>query len=211
MRLVIAYNVIMYPTAIFLFVVVVRRVWRVWSALSKAERLPENEVQTARRRALRLPRFIAGLTAFGWFPGGFIFPLALMLSTPPLSFEVASHFLVSFCLSGLIALAYSLCGVEFVVLRGLYPALWRDAQDFTATARQELLSVHQQLNRIATLAVSIPLLATSVFFLFGNVASNSFRIIGFSLTLLGWLGFIVTNAVTNHLSRVLVAITNTKD
>jgi eukaryotic-like serine/threonine-protein kinase len=209
MRLVASYNAIIYPVAIFIFVFVVRRVWRTWHALSNAERLPEGEVQLARRRALRLPRFIAGLTAFGWFPGGVIFPLAIKLTAPPLDFQVAAHFVVSFCLSGLIALAYSLCGVEYVVLRGLYPGLWRDAHDFTETARKELLPVHRQLNRIEYLAVSIPLVAAIVFVMIGD--AHTTRAMAAALIFLGFLGFHFTSVIRNNLSRVLVALTNTKE
>jgi serine/threonine protein kinase len=211
MRLVAWYNAIVYPVAIIVFVVVVRRVSRTWRALSTAARIPEGEVQIARRRALRLPRFIALLTAFGWFPGSVLFPLLLQLTAPAVKFEVAAHFLVSFCLSGLIALAYSLCGVEFVVLRVLYPGLWRDAQNFTDTARMELAPVSLQLNRIELLAVSIPLIAAVVFLMLGNASTISFRMMVAALIVLGIMGFHVTSTVTNHLSRVLVAITNTKD
>jgi hypothetical protein len=38
-----------------------------------------------------------------------------------------------------------------------------------------------------------------------------FRAIATSLIVLGILGFHFTSAVTNHLSRVVVALTNTKD
>jgi serine/threonine protein kinase len=211
MRLVAGYNAVIYPIAILVFVVVVRRVSRTWRALSTAARIPEGEVQIARRRSLRLPRFIALLTAFGWFPGGVLFPLLLQLTTPPVEFEVAAHFLVSFCLSGLIALAYSLCGVEFVVLRVLYPGLWRDAQNFTETARKELAPVSAQLNRIELLAVSIPLIAAIVFLMLGNASTISFRMMVAALIVLGIMGFHVTSTITNHLSRVVVAITNAKD
>jgi hypothetical protein len=211
MRLVAGYNAVIYPIAILVFVVVVRRVSRTWRALSTAARIPEGEVQIARRRSLRLPRFIALLTAFGWFPGGVLFPLLLQLTTPPVEFEVAAHFLVSFCLSGLIALAYSLCGIEFIVLRVLYPGLWRDAQNFTETARKELAPVSAQLNRIELLAVSIPLIAAIVFLMLGNASTISFRMMVAALIVLGIMGFHVTSTITNHLSRVVVAITNAKD
>jgi hypothetical protein len=211
MRLVAGYNAIIYPIAIIVFVIVVRRVWRVWNGLATAARIPEGDVQTARRRALKLPRFIAGLTVFGWFPGGIIFPVTIMLTTPPLDFNVAAHFLVSFWLSGLIALAYSLCGVEFVVLRGLYPGLWRDAQNFTAAARQELAPVHKQLNRIEILAVLIPLLAAIVFVMLGDADSFTFRLMVGALIILGMFGFYFTTTIANNLSRVLVALTNTKE
>lgn len=214
-QLVNIYNAIVYPIAVVVFVIVVRRVWRTWNALQSGERLPEGEVQIARRKALRLPRWIAALTAFGWFPGGFLFPLVITLRTPFLDFDYAAHFLASFCLSGLIAMAYSLCGVEFVVLRALYPGLWRDAQNFTETARHELRKTHKQLIRIQTVAILIPLAAAIVFVMLGNTASDgakiTFRGMVAALIVLGILGFHTTGAVTNNLSRVLVALTNPKD
>ena len=210
MLLVGVYNAIVYPIAIVVFVVVVRRVWKVWNALASGERIPEGQVQEARRRALKLPRLIAGLVAFGWFPGGVIFPLTIALTAPHLDFELAAHFLVSFWLSGLIALAYSLCGVEYVVLRGLYPGLWRDAQNFTETSRQELAPVYRQLNRIEALAVIIPLLAAIVFVAFGTV-SVTFRLMVGLLIFLGIVGLFFTTTIANNLLRVLVALTNTKE
>ncbi len=209
-QLVFGYNAIVYPLAILAFVLAVWPVWRCWNALTGAVRLAECEVTAARQRALRLPRWIAALTALGWFPGGFIFPVAIQLTTG-LEFSIAAHFVASFCLSGLIALAYSLCGVEFVVLRGLYPGLWRDAQRFTETARSELAPVSRQLGRIELLAVLIPLVAAMMMLIFGRVDNKTFRPLLLSLIMLGMLGFHITSAITRNLSRVLVALTNTKE
>ncbi len=105
-----------------------------------------------------------------------------------------------------------MCGVQFVVMRGFYPVLWDDARNFTDTARQELLPVHKQLNRVELFAVLIPLVAAIVFLMFGELKTDdAFRVIATSLIVLGILGFHFTSAVTNHLSRVIVALTNTKD
>jgi hypothetical protein len=169
-------------------------------------------VQEARRQALRLPRRIALLNAFGWFPGGILFPLIISWTTTTLPLQTYIHFVVSFCLSGLVALSYSLCGVEFVVLRGLYPGLWQNANKFSEQARQELAPVYSQLNRIELFAVSIPLISALLFLLLTDDASNSaFKNIVATLIVLGIMGFHFTSAVVNHLTRVLVALTNTKD
>jgi eukaryotic-like serine/threonine-protein kinase len=203
-RLVNGYNAIVYPIAIVAFVLIVRPVWKCWNELSSAARLEEGEVKTARRRALRLPRWIAGLTALGWFPGGFLFPALI----PGVSREVVAHFVASFCLSGLIALAYSLCGVEFVVLRVLYPGLWRDVRNFNQVARAELAPVHGQLNRIEILAGSIPLIAAILtLFLLSNA---TMKILVAALIVLGMIGARITSAITRHMSQVIVAFTNTK-
>ncbi|HVT26439.1 MAG TPA: serine/threonine-protein kinase, partial [Lacipirellulaceae bacterium] len=90
-RLVLAYNAIVYPLAILAFILAVRPVWQCWNALSQAHRLPDCDLKQARQRALRLPRFIAVLTALGWFPGGILFPLVILL-TSGLDFSLAAHF-----------------------------------------------------------------------------------------------------------------------
>jgi eukaryotic-like serine/threonine-protein kinase len=209
-QLVIGYNAIVYPLAIIAFILAVWPVWQCWNKLAGASPVVEGEVESARRRALRLPRFIAILTAVGWFPGGFLFPLAIALKTPRLEFDVAVHFVASFCLSGLIALAYSLCGVEFVVLRGLYPALWRDARNFRETARRELAPVSRQLVRIELLAVSIPLVAAMFIVFSSETVSVTFKALVAALIVLGIFGFHITSAITQSLSRVIVALTGAK-
>src|SRR2546430_6661621 len=90
--------------------------------------------------------------------------------------SLACHFVASFVLSGMIALAYSLCGVEFVVLRGLYPGLWRDVRHFTAVAREELAPVHRHLNWIELLAGAIPLVAATLVVVLGSGSNMAFRL-----------------------------------
>ncbi|HVT26853.1 MAG TPA: hypothetical protein VHE81_02435, partial [Lacipirellulaceae bacterium] len=119
-------------------------------------------------------------------------------------------FFISFFLSGLIALAYSLCGVEFVVLRGLYPGMWCDAQSFTTVVRDELAPAGAQLNRTELLAVLIPLLAAIFMLVLGNAANMTLRFLVTALIILGMMGFHVTSKITRHLSQVIVALTNTK-
>jgi hypothetical protein len=210
-KLVIGYNVIVYPFGIAMLVSTVYPVWRCWRALARAELLPLGEVEKARRKALQLPRWAAIITAIGWFPGGFLFPLLISIFEPYLGPDIAAHFIASFCLSGLIALAYSLCGVEFIVLRVLYPGMWRNARAFGDTARRELAPVATHLRWIGRLAVAIPLLtAISTLLLGGDVANSTFRWLVIGLIVLGFLGSIVASGVTRGLSQVVVALTSTK-
>jgi serine/threonine protein kinase len=210
-KLVIGYNAIVYPLGIAMLVATVYPVWRCWRALARAKLLPIGDVQRARRQALRLPRWAAVIVAIGWFPGGFLFPLLISVFEPPLEPHVAAHFIASFCLSGLIALAYSLCGVEFVVLRVLYPGMWRNTRLFSDTARRELAPVATHLRWIQRLAVAIPLLgAMATLALGGEKANDTFRWLLFGLTALGLLGSIVAAGVTRGLSQVVVTLTSTK-
>ncbi len=203
------YNAIVYPAAIVAFILAVVPIVRTWKALSNAERLDEGEVQAARQRALGMPWFIAALTAIGWFPGGFLFPFVIWKTTG-LEMSLAYHFVASFVLSGMIALAYSLCGVEFVVLRALYLGLWRDARHFTAVARNELSPVQFHLTLIEWLAYFIPLIAAMSVLLLGAESNFTFRLLVAALIVLGMFGSLVAGAITRHLSRVIVALTKLK-
>jgi eukaryotic-like serine/threonine-protein kinase len=123
---------------------------------------------------------------------------------------LAAHFFASFYLSGLIALAYSLCGVEFVVLRALYPGMWRNARGFTDTARQELAPVTKHLIWTQLLAVSIPLVAVLLLVVGGDADNSTFRALVAGLIFLSIIGFVIAIAVTRGLSQVIVALTSTK-
>jgi hypothetical protein len=207
-QLVIAYNVLIYPLAVVLFVRAVYPVWRCWNALSGTEALSDGEVEAARRQALRLPWWIAVLTALGWFPGGVLFPLVIHLVESPLPPEIWGHFVASFWMSGLIALAYSLCGVEFILLRVLYPGMWRNARGFTEVARRELAPVSKQLGRVQLLAGSIPLVAAVVMLFLGD--SANFRMLVTGLILLGMAGFQLASLVTRELTQVVVTLSGAK-
>jgi len=210
-KLVVGYNLIVYPLGIAMLLSTVLPVWRCWRALARGKSLPAGDVAQARRKALRLPRWTAIIVAVGWFPGGFLFPLLIHLIEPPLDPVIAAHFIASFCLSGMIALAYTLCGVEFVVLRVLYPGLWRNARGFSDTSRRELAPVGTHLRWIQRLAVAIPLLAAmATLALGGDKADDAFRWLLFGLTALGLFGSMVASGVTRGLSQVVVTLSSMK-
>jgi serine/threonine protein kinase len=210
-RVMIGYNAMVYPIAVALFVRAVWPVWRCWRSLSGSGPLTDEQVETARQKALHLPQWISALTMLGWFPGGVLFPLAIDFAAPDLDWHVYAHFFVSFTLSGLIALAYSLCGAQFVVLRALYPGMWRNVRAFGATVRRELEPVPARLSSIQFLAVSIPLVAAIVLLgLAGDPSQVVFRGLVIGLIFLGIVGFMVASAAVRELSEVVVAMTSTR-
>ena len=158
-KLVLGYNVVIYPLALWLGWRILRPVWRCWRALAGSQRIDSHDVAAARRRALQLPVWAAGLAGLGWLPGGLLFPTLIDAWQGDVGWTVYAHFLVSFTLSGLIALAYSYCGVHYVVLRVLYPSMWLNPGGFEAQARQELRRVPLRQSLIPHLATSIPVLA----------------------------------------------------
>jgi serine/threonine protein kinase len=221
-QLVIGYNAVAYPILVVVLVLVIRPVWRGWNALASGESLADEEVQSARRQALRLPRWIAALTALGWFPGGVLFPLVINAQAERLDAGIFWHFITSFCLSGLIALAYSLCGAQFIVLRVLYPGMWSDAGGFRETAQRELAPMAARLGRIQLLAGSIPLIAavlflTAIRYELSHAMNEATRrhliylvYLAAGLIVLGLFGYHVASAVIRSLSKLVVALTSTK-
>ncbi|HEY2895145.1 MAG TPA: hypothetical protein VGJ16_13055, partial [Pirellulales bacterium] len=212
MRLVNFYNAVAYPIAVAIFVWVVFRVRHRWVEMHGKMPLLRGEVEEGRRKALRLPLWVAGLVAAAWLPGGFIFPAIIAWrSSTHLDAQVWGHFFVSFSLSCLIALAYSLCGSQFVVERALYPRMWDDVRDFTTTTRRELASMPRRLFWIQFLAGSIPLLAAVLWLILGTMENHpALRFLVAGLIFLGWFGYQLATRVTRHLTDTAAALTGIK-
>jgi hypothetical protein len=165
-------------------------------------------VQSARRRALTLPIWATVLSCAGWLPGGIFFPTAISLLAGPVPAVDFGHFLVSFAVSGLIAMTYSFFGVEFVVLRALYPHLWTDARDFRTCAADELRSHDKRLRLFQLLAGLIPVVGAALLVCSGPEHFNlSFRLLVTGLLALGLAGFGLAIVVSATLGRILATMT----
>jgi serine/threonine protein kinase len=211
-RMVNGYNPAAYSVLSALFAWTVLRVRRQWKAMHGTARLPAGQVAEARRQALDLPLWVAGLTSFGWLPGGVLFPAIISWGTAtPLSWEIWGHFIASFTLSWLIALAYSLCGSQFIVERALYPRMWDDVRDFTGTARRELAPTATRLWWIQLMAGSIPLLAAVLWLVLGTTENHpAFRYLVAGLIILGGFGYQLATRVTRSLTDTAIALTGLK-
>jgi hypothetical protein len=209
MRLVTIYNLAMYPIALALFAWAFFPVRRAWRDMHGTTPLVTGRVTAARNQALRLPLWVAGLTAAGWLPGGLLFPAVISARTSILEPEAWMHFIASFTLSCLIALAYSLCGSQFVIQRALYPRMWDDVRHFTAVARKELAPMAARLVWIQRLAGSALIAAILVL---GTSRDTLwvFRGLVIGLILLGMFGYQLATRVTRSLTDIVIALTGTK-
>lgn len=201
--LVMVYNVFAYPLMVLTGIIVVRRVMvgREW--LRRRADLPAPTAERIRRQALALPGWCVALSALGWFPGGVLFPLGLDADA-----DVSRHFLFSFLLSGLIALTYSYFGVQFVVLRLLYPQLWSDPANARQHARRELAHAAWFLLVFQILAGLIPLAGAGLLIVVApDQLTFSFRVLAVGLIALGVAGFGLATMVRNRLDRVLMRLT----
>ncbi|QDU91244.1 Serine/threonine-protein kinase PknH [Pirellulimonas nuda] len=175
-RLAFAYNLLAYPVLLGVSALVLSRVYLPWRKLESAEPADDRAIALARARALRLPLWMLAIAAAGWLPGGVIFPLAINHFQPPLEPGVFFHFTVSFTLSGLVAVAYSFCGLQYLVLRVLYPRFWSDATGFHAKARQELRGAGWRVALVQWLAGSVPLAAA--LFVFDTTLGKALVLLG---------------------------------
>jgi serine/threonine protein kinase len=212
-RLVLAYNVVAYPVCLVILACLMLPIRSVWQRLERSAPLDACAVEGARRRALRLPRWAVVLSCFGWLPGGLLFPLGLRyLSTAPVGFEVYGHFLISFTVSGLIALTYSFLVIQFLVLRVLYPRLWIEAGDMQPTARAELRGIDRRLALFPFVAALIPLAGALLMICVGPDPSfrgedyQTFRLLVTALIALGMTGLGVAIGVTSLLRRTVAVL-----
>jgi serine/threonine protein kinase len=206
-RLVVGYNLVVYPLALAIIYYLIAPIVRLWRKLGRGEKTPNDQIHGIRRRLLSLPMWAVGLSCLGWLPGGYLFPLGLAVFAGPISYRTFSHFLLSFTISGLIALTYSFFGVQTVVLRAMYPELWQDGRGFRETAAAELERVGGRLRFFQFQAGLIPLAGAILLLSVGpEQFTFSFRFLVTGLITLGMLGFGVTLLASSRLSQTLTAL-----
>jgi serine/threonine protein kinase len=211
-RLVVGYNLVIYPLCLGLLLWMVFPIVRGWRLLSRPDPPDTERIEHTRARALRLPGWCVALSCLGWLPGGIVFPLGLSLLAPPVSGVVFGHFLLSFTISCLIALTYTLFGVQYVVVRILYPRLLGDPAGAVATAREELHGLRRRLGWFQFFAVLIPIIGAALMVCVGPgqlspTGYGPFRLLVTALLGLGMVGLGVAVAVSGVLGETLHALT----
>jgi hypothetical protein len=211
---VLGYNLITYSLALILVFWLINPIVRTWRRLRRSEPVPEQELAAVRRRLLSVPGWTVGLSCAGWLPGGLLFPLGIHFFSEPLALSDWGHFLVSFTISGLIALTYCYLAVDFLVLRVIYPRMWTDPQNLRATLREEMGERTVPLRRVQLLAGSIPLAGALLMVGVGPESfaageSRPFRVLLTMLIALGMLGFGVAVFVTTQLNQIVAALLQT--
>jgi serine/threonine protein kinase len=208
LRLVLAYNLIVYPFCLWACYHLVTPVWRAWKAGQGDSRLCQDPSWT-RRRVLSLPLWMVALACVGWLPGGVLFPALISYFDVPLEAGLFGRFFISFTLSGLIAITYSFFGLEFVALRVLYPSCWPNVRDVQQVIGQEIRPHDVRLKVFQLLAGVIPLAGAFLLVAVGTEASGgrSFRLLLIGLIVLGMVGFGVAMWVNQVLSQTLAVLT----
>ena len=211
-RLVLAYNLVAYPLGLWVLYRLVAAPFRIWDKFARLGPVEEAAVGRVRRGVLTWPRWMLTMSCLCWLPGGVLFPLGIYLWAGPLSPAVFGHFVISFTISGLIALTYSFCGVEYVVLRVLYPRLWSDPRQLDRRIASELGAIMTRLQLMPWLAGSIPLSAAMLMVVGGAAfaESLSYRLLVAALIMLGMAGFGLAVRANNLLRETLAVFLRTR-
>jgi serine/threonine protein kinase len=214
--IIVLYNAVCWPVCLGIVIRLALPVWRAWKLLSQAgsgsslTQASSATIDDARRRALHLPDLCVALASLGWLTGGVVFPLALHWWVGPLAPIYFGRFLFSFTLSGLIAVTYSVLGLEYVIYRVLYPSMWLDARQMRQTARSELDPEEGRLAVLQFLAVLIPLAGAALMIGVGEDISQqstrTFRGLVTALLGLGMLGLGLALWTARQLRETMRAI-----
>lgn len=139
---------------------------------------------TTRRGALTFGRTAILLGLLGWIPGAIMFPTVIDCVTGTVTLAIYGHFAVSFVLSALVGIVYSFIGVQFVVLRGLYPFLHHPDTFDRAAVRAEVARATRLLGPFLVLATLIPLAGAILLV----VTAGETMTVGFRLMTVGLIG-----------------------
>jgi eukaryotic-like serine/threonine-protein kinase len=187
-RITASYNTLIWIVCVAWGVRLLRRFHRERLELLAGRRIGEAAGQV-RRDTLRFG-YRGNFFAFvGWVPGAILFPTLLHVLDGPLPAHDFAHFLISFALSGLVGMVYSYYGIQFVILRAVYPHVG-DPDTFDADrARDELARGTRWLEPFLVLATLIPLTGAILLIAFADgIMSREFRWLVAGLIVLGMGG-----------------------
>lgn len=198
-KLVLYYNAVLYPVCIAVFVVAILPLRNLDAAQSSP---------LFRKRILRLPLWISVISSLGWIPGAFLFPYFLESEGIALGSEIWAHFFISFSLSWLIALCYSVLFTQSITVRALYPRLIVAEKNPIAAAKTELASVTFRMRAMQVLTVFIPLAAASLIIFVGPESFlpeeyDHFRYLVVTILFLGVLGAFFANVTVHRTIRAV--------
>lgn len=199
----VAYNLIAYPVlaglSVWLFVKLAR-------GLVRLNGLSGPGVDALRGRARRIAAQSALFGALGWFPGALAFPLAIDLLAGPVPWQVYAHFATSFALAGIIGVAFSYLGIQFVVFRALLPRLGNPDAHAPAARWAEVRPLTAYFGPAVALACAVPLVgAVLLLTLETGFMSFEFRLLVVALIALGAGGVLLAEGVARG-CRELAAV-----
>ncbi len=201
-RLVLAYNVTLYPLCVGLCLWMVAPIFLWWRRGRNTLAADDDRLAGLRRRVMKWPFHVMSIALLGWMPGALWFPWGLnSWAAESLSWSVIIHLKISVILSGLIALTYSASGVSYLATSVFYPKLWENPAGFREQAARDVRPLRSLLRVIPFLAGAIPLVGASLLITSStdDYSKNelfTFKVLTTGLIFLGMLGFQLAVTVT---------------
>lgn len=167
-----------------------------------------------RQHALRLPYWGVLISTLGWVPGAVLFPVVLSREGD-LPALIHTHLIVSFAVSYLISLSYSLLIHQLVVLQFIYPRFWLGEHHIPSRADSELRTV-PKLARIAAICTGmIPLIGAILLVFMGPNDFSPTQYQGFRTLVSLLIGFGITGvflalSLSTRINRLHAAMTEPK-
>jgi eukaryotic-like serine/threonine-protein kinase len=207
--LVCAYNVVVYPAAIYLISSKLNGVLKYLRNPPRSTKKDAPSMETIRGRILDLPLWVVAAVTMGWMPGSIFFPAAIHAGTGPIARNVFGHFFVSFTLSWLIALTYSFLFVQFFLLRAFYPKFWYGSANIRETARRELAVLKPTLKLFPYMAGFVPLIGAILLIVIGPGPAHlgTYRLLVGGLIGLGMLGLWLALGASHLIGQTITALT----
>jgi adenylate cyclase len=134
----IAYNAVIYPLAIWLWVRLVYSLRPSFQTLANGGTIPADELERVQRRVVNLPWWGALLSAIAWLGCIPVFLLSLATVGHALDPLLLWHFPISIVISTLIAVTHGIFFIEAISYRELFPVFFRDSRASLSTGRLAL-------------------------------------------------------------------------
>lgn len=122
------YNALVYPLATAVWVRAVFAMRKVYAASLDSPPPDTPEVEQARRRAINLPWWAAGISSLGWFGTIPVLFIAVYTKGEPVDPRFIAHLPISVLIAALIATTHGFFLVEMLTQRLLYPVLFQGAR-----------------------------------------------------------------------------------
>ena len=125
---VIFWNAVAYPISVAIWVRLVLSLRPAFRRLLRGETIPEEQLDSVRRRLVNLPWSGAVISSIAWLLCIPVFLISLSLTGRPLGVQLFWHLPISFAVSGFIAITQSFFLIELASHWGLFPVFFENVR-----------------------------------------------------------------------------------
>jgi adenylate cyclase len=125
---IIIWNLVDYPIAVAIWLRLILSLRTPFHRLLRGETIPDEQLDSARRRLVNLPWYGAIISSIAWLLCIPVFLISLSLTGRPLGAQLFWHLPISFAVSGFIAITQGFFLVELASHWGLFPIFFQNVR-----------------------------------------------------------------------------------